>query len=130
MTATARSVPEWRGRSPDTPVPPRVRLRVFERERGRCHECKRKINAAAGDGWTLEHLTALINGGENREKNLGVTCENCLPTKNAADVAEKSNIYRKRSKTLGIKQRKPKSRYVRKVDGTTELRGTDTGKMR
>lgn len=130
MTATARSVPEWRGKTPDTAIPTRVRLRVFERCKGRCGQCDRKINAASGDKWTLEHIQALINGGENRESNLGVTCDWCLPVKNAADVAEKSNIYRKRSKTLGLKAQKPKSRFVRKLDGTTELRGADTGKMR
>ena len=30
----ARSVAEWVGATPDTPVPPRVRLRVFERDEG------------------------------------------------------------------------------------------------
>lgn len=57
-----------------------------------------------GEGWTLEHLTALINGGANAEANLGVTCKNCLPAKNAADVAEKSKVYQKRAKHLGLKK--------------------------
>lgn len=98
----SRSVEEWRGATPDTPVPPRVRARVFLRFDGRCHACTRKVRP--GEPWTCEHLKALINGGENRENNLGITCENCLPQKNAADVAEKSLVARKRAKHLGIRQ--------------------------
>jgi len=98
----ARSVPEWVGATPDTPAPDRVRVRVFDRCEGRCDTCSRKI--AAGETWTLEHRKALINGGQNRESNLGVTCNWCLPEKNAADVAEKSRTYRKRAKHLGVKK--------------------------
>lgn len=105
---TARSVPEWIGATPDTSAPPRVRLRVFERCEGKCHRCTRKI--AAGEKWTLEHLKALINGGENREKNLGVTCRWCLPEKNAEDVARKSKDYEVRAKHRGIRL-KPKHRW-------------------
>lgn len=100
-----RSVEEWIGATPDTPVPPRVRLRMLEAKKHRCHKCTRKI--LVGEEWTCEHLIALINGGQNREKNLDVTCCNCLPAKNAADVAEKAMIYRKRAKHLGIKPHKP-----------------------
>ena len=101
----ARSVDEWIGKSDDDVPPPRVRVRVFDRCKGRCGICKRRIRA--GEAWTLEHLEALILGGENRESNLGVTCDWCLPAKNKADVGKKSTIYRKRRKHLGVK---PKSR--------------------
>lgn len=96
----ARSVPEWHGRDDDEPVPPRIRLRVFERKQGRCHACTRKITA--GEKWTCEHIVALVNGGRNAESNLGLTCKNCLADKNAADLAEKAMIYRKRAKHLGL----------------------------
>jgi len=84
----------------------------------------------AGDQWDCDHKTALVNGGRNAESNLQVLCNWCHSSKTAADVKEKSQVYRKRVKALGIKQSKPKSRFVRKLDGTTELRGADTGKMR
>lgn len=124
--SAARSVPEWIGATPDTPAPPRVRLRVFERCEGKCHRCTRKI--AAGEKWTLEHLVALINGGANAEGNLSVTCGWCLPEKNVADVAEKSLTYRKRSKRLGIKAKHsliPGSRgtpFRKHMDGTVSRR--------
>jgi 5-methylcytosine-specific restriction protein A len=102
---TGRSVPEWIGETPDTAVPPRVRVRVFDRKDGRCGMCGRKI--PAGKRWTCEHVKALVNGGENRESNLGITCDWCLPAKNGADVAEKSSVYRQRAKHIGVK---PKGR--------------------
>ena len=39
----SRAVPEWIGKTPDTKVPPRVRLRVFEKHDGTCHISGRKI---------------------------------------------------------------------------------------
>lgn len=118
-----RSVKEWVGASDDSPVPPRVRLRVFDAKGGRCHSCKRKI--AAGETWTCEHMKALINGGKNRESNLDITCGWCLPAKNAADVAEKSKTAERRKKHLGLKPptRNPlpggkRSRWKKRMDGT------------
>lgn len=110
---TPRSVPEWKGATPDTPAPPRVRLRVFERCEGKCGQCGRKIRT--GEGWTLEHLIALVNGGANAERNLGVTCDWCLPIKNAADVKLKAKNARIRRKHVDT--RKPKGRGLSKPDG-------------
>lgn len=110
-----RSVPLWCGATDDTPVPPRVRVRVFDREHGRCHRCRRKI--AAGENWTLEHLTALANGGRNAEDNLSVTCGWCLPAKNAEDVAVKSKTYRMRAKHHGVKGRQTRALPGTKASG-------------
>lgn len=100
----SRSTSEWIGRNDDTPVPPRVRARVFAAKGGRCHRCTRLIDAAGGEAWTCEHMVALINRGQNRESNLDVTCSWCLPIKNAEDVAEKSRVYRKAAKNIGIRK--------------------------
>jgi 5-methylcytosine-specific restriction protein A len=32
-----RSVAEWIGKTDNTPVPPRVKMRIFERHNGRCY---------------------------------------------------------------------------------------------
>lgn len=117
----ARSVKEWVGKTDDTAIPDRVRVRVFEKAGGCCTICGRKIRA--GERWTLEHVVALINWLKtpeaphgNREKNLGVTCCNCLPGKNAADQAEKSAVYHKRRKSLLPKsERRAKGRGFRKI---------------
>lgn len=108
----ARAVAEWVGKSDDDPVPPRVRARVWERFDGRCHRCTRKI--LVGEKWTCEHLTAIINKGPNREGNLTLTCSNCLPAKNAEDVAEKKIVARIKAKHLGIA--KPKQKFTKRVN--------------
>ena len=101
-----RSLPEWIGATPDTPAPPRVRLRVFERCGGRCHISGRKITAA--DVWELDHIIALINGGENRETNMAPALCDKHREKTAADVAMKSKDRRVKQKFLGIKPSKMK----------------------
>lgn len=96
-----RTVPEWIGKTPDTKVPPRVRLRIFERDGGRCHISGRKI--AAGEPWELEHKVALCNGGEHRETNLAPALKDKHREKTREDLAEKAVIYRKASKHAGIR---------------------------
>jgi len=98
----SRSVPEWIGKTPDAKVPPRVRLRIFEREEGKCWISGRKIRP--GDLWDLDHKIALINGGEHRESNLFPALRDKHREKTREDVAEKSKTARVRAKHLGIRQ--------------------------
>jgi 5-methylcytosine-specific restriction enzyme A len=97
---TGRSTDEWIGANPDTPIPPRVKLRVFERHGGICHLSGRKITPA--DKWDCDHVKALCNGGEHRESNLAPAIRDKHREKTAEDVAEKSGVYHKRVKHLGI----------------------------
>lgn len=99
-----RAVEEWIGKTDDTPIPARVRLRVFERCKGLCGSCQRKLYP--GDRWDCDHRVALINGGQNREGNLRLLCAWCHKSKTRQDVAIKSKTYRVRSKHLGIKVHK------------------------
>lgn len=94
-----RSVPEWIGRTDDEPVPPRVRLRVFEAFKGRCYRSNRKIKP--GDKWECDHVLAIINGGENRERNLAPLLLDKHREKSAEDMALKSKTYRIRAKHTG-----------------------------
>lgn len=98
----ARSVAAWEGKTPDTAIPPRVRLRVWDREEGKCHRCAREIPAS--DAWIIEHRHAIILGGANAEPNLCLTCSWCKPLKDAEDVAAKSKTAAVRAKHLGISQ--------------------------
>lgn len=121
-----RQVKEWIGRTDDTPVPPRVRLRIFERHGGRCHISGRLIRA--GERWDCEHIISLVNGGEHREYNLAPALVAPHKEKTKLDVAEKALVYRKRAKHLGIKKKtKPMmgsrtSGWKRKMDGTVVKR--------
>lgn len=94
-----RSLPEWIGKTPDTPAPPRVRLRVFEAYGGRCYLSGRKI--VPGDKWELEHKLALSLGGENREANLAPALKDAHKAKTASDVKAKAKADRVRKKHLG-----------------------------
>ena len=95
----ARTTPEWRGKSDDARIPPRVRLRVFERHEGKCALSGRKI--LPGDAWDLDHITALINGGEHVESNLQPVLRDEHRRKTAKDVAEKAKVARTRAKHIG-----------------------------
>lgn len=103
--STARSVPEWIGETPDSRIPRRVRVRLFDQADGCCEECGRRLGPA--DSWEADHIIALINGGEHRERNLRVACDWCHPAKTRQDVAEKSSVYQKRVKHLGLSKRRP-----------------------
>lgn len=120
-----RSVPEWIGSHPDQKVPPRVRVRVFDRHEGRCYRTGRKI--MPGDAWELEHVKALCNGGEHRESNMApILAGKPHKEKTAEDVAEKSKVARIRAKWLGLWPKSPRplrSRGFQKR-GTVERRAT------
>jgi 5-methylcytosine-specific restriction endonuclease McrA len=101
-TGGPRKVKEWIGRTPSTPVPPRVKLRVFERHGGVCHISGRKIRA--GEPWECDHVVAIINGGLNRESNLAPALKAKHREKTDADVAEKAWVASVRKKHLGIRE--------------------------
>ena len=124
---TRRSVPEWIGKTPDTPVPARVQLRVFDRYGGVCQITGRKI--MPGDVWECDHRRALCNGGLNRESNLQPAIQEAHRYKTRDDVKLKAESDRKRMKHLGIK-RQPRqimpgsklSKWKKRLDGTVVLR--------
>lgn len=99
---TGRATEEWIGSSPDAKIPPRVRLRVFERDNGKCHLTGRRIRA--GEAWECDHIIALCNGGEHRESNLAPALSEPHKIKTKADVREKSKIARLRKRHIGIKK--------------------------
>ena len=101
-----RTPPEWIAKSDDARIPPRVRIRVFERFAGVCQLTGRKI--MPGDEWDCDHAVALANGGSHRESNLRPVLRSAHREKTKADVAEKSRVNRKRAKHLGIKADRPK----------------------
>jgi 5-methylcytosine-specific restriction enzyme A len=110
-----RELPEWIGKTDDAAIPPRVRLRVFERHGGVCHLSGQRIRA--GDLWDVDHVIALANGGSHRESNLAPALVAPHKVKTAQDVAQKAKNDRVRKRHLGIK--KPRTiRSWRKFDGT------------
>lgn len=110
-----RSVPLWIGKSDDSAIPPRVRLRIFERDGGVCWISGRKIQA--GDAWDLDHKIALCNGGTHSEDNLAPALRDKHREKTKLDVKLKAKVSRIRKKNLGIKKRSGFKGW-RKMDGT------------
>ena len=100
---TGRSVDEWIGATPDSPVPPRVRVRIFDRHGGICHVSGRKIRA--GEPWDLDHVVALCNGGEHRESNLAPVLRDKHRQKTRIDISDKTKVSRVRQKHLGIRRK-------------------------
>ncbi len=99
-----RSVPLWVGKTDDAAIPPRVRLRVFERFGGVCQLSRRKI--MAGDAWQVDHIIALANGGTHSEDNLQPVLVDAHKAKTALDVKIKAKVARQKAKHLGIKSNK------------------------
>lgn len=119
-----RSTEEWIGKTPNTKIPPRVRLRVFETYGGICAETGRKI--MPGDEWDCDHRIALANGGEHRESNLRPVLRDAHRKKTAKDMRIKSKIERVRKKHVGAAQKPAYQRipgskgthFKRRLDGT------------
>lgn len=110
-----RSLELWSGRTPDTPIPDRVRARIFLKFNGHCAECGRKLRPGH---WQADHKVAIINGGTNDENNLVPLCISpCHSGKTKADVAEKSKVYRIRNRAIGIKKKRTITRW-RRFDGS------------
>lgn len=105
----ARSVPEWVGKTADSAIPDRVKLRIFEREGGRCYLTGRKVSAGEYD---FEHVVALAlwtgEGHGNRENNIRLAYREAHKDKTARDRHQQAKSDRVRKKHLGITR--PKGR--------------------
>lgn len=97
---TRRSVEEWIGATPDSAIPERVKLRIWEREGGRCYLTKKKI--LPGDAYEFEHVIALSCGGENRESNIRLALKDKHREKTAADRNTSAKLDRIAKKHRGI----------------------------
>lgn len=123
---TKREVPEWIGKTPDSAVPPRVKLRILERQGNKCAVTGLLFNAANQP--EFDHIQALANGGENRESNLQAISSFAHKEKTRKDVAQKAKAERVRKKHMGI--HKPKSvipgskdsPFKKKIGGSVERR--------
>lgn len=118
----SRAVPEWIGKTDDSAIPDRVKMRVHAKAEGRCAKCT--VEALTGQ---YDHAISLIVGGENRESNLQFLCIPCHKAKTKLDVKLKAKVARVRKRHIGI--RKPSrfpgsrdSKFKKKIDGSVVLR--------
>ena len=117
-----RELAEWIAAHDNQPIPRRVKMRVLDRSEGVCGIC----TVPFGDGKKIEfdHSTALVNGGEHRERNLRAVHAACHRLKTKEDVAEKARNYRKRAKAVGIKKPRTITRW-RKMNGDIVIAGRE-----
>lgn len=115
----SRSVPEWIGKTDDSAIPDRVRLRVHGKAEGRCEACG--LDALSCE---FDHVIPIILGGQNRESNLQLLCIPCHKAKTALDVKLKAKVARVRKRHVGIK--KPRTiRAWRRFNGEIVHAGRD-----
>lgn len=98
----ARSVSEWIAKHDDEAIPPRVKLRVFQRADKRGTSCTLLIVGKLRPEY--DHICALVNGGRHRESNIQLLCSESHKGKTKADVAEKSQTYHKQLAAAGIRK--------------------------
>lgn len=98
----ARTVTEWIAKHDDEAIPPRVKLRIFQKFNKRCAVCTLPIIGKLRPEY--DHIRALVNGGAHRERNIQLLCSACHKVKTKADVAEKSDTRRKQLKAAGIRK--------------------------
>jgi 5-methylcytosine-specific restriction protein A len=103
-----RAVEEWIGATADSKIPDRVKLRIFEREGGRCYLSGAKIRP--GDKYEFEHVIALAlwtgEGHGNRESNIRLALKDAHKAKTKADRAQQAKSDSIRKKHLGISRPK------------------------
>ncbi|MBL0405037.1 HNH endonuclease [Microvirga aerilata] len=102
---------------------PRQRLAIWERARGICAICERRIDGVR-ERWIVEHIRALELGGQDEPDNMGPAHETCGRTKTREDHRRTAKAKRQKIQHLGANEAKRplpcgrRSRWKRKIDGT------------
>lgn len=106
-----RAVKEWIGEHDDQAVPPYVELRIYAKHAGVCPICTRPLRAGQ---WDCDHIVALCNGGQHREKNLQPVCRTpCHSDKTKADRKLKAKADKSGKREAGIKKPRTITRWRR-----------------
>lgn len=100
-----RAIEEWIGKTPDTPCPEYVKMRILLRQDRLCAITKVKIRP--GDATHADHKKRLKDGGENRESNIQIVRVAPHIEKTAQENSDGSKEDRVRRKHLNLW---PKSR--------------------
>lgn len=121
-----RAVPEWIGRTDDTPIPASVKLRILDKQGDVCAMSGKPFSAA--DKPEFDHRVPLWLGGENRESNIHAILASIHKPKTKAEATVRAKVKRIKAKELGI--HKPKSSFAtnrngafkKRMDGSIERR--------
>lgn len=116
-----RTVAEWVAKHDDQAIPKLVKLRIWEREGGRCYLSGRKIQY--GEAFQYEHVIALSHGGEHRESNIKLALTEPHKVKTRQDVKTAAKLKRVALKHRGLW---PKSKAQIRSRGFAPTRPIDT----
>lgn len=108
-----RTIKEWIGKTDDTAIPARVKIRIIARQSNKCFLSG--IEFRPGDKIEFDHATALWLGGENRESNLRAVLADKHKEKTRAEAPIKAKVQRMREKHHGI--RRKRSGFLTNRDG-------------
>lgn len=119
-----RANDEWIAKHDDQKVPDRVRIRVLERYSYKCYLTGREIRP--GDAWEIEHIQALILGGQHRETNMAPALAAAHKVKTAAEMKVKAKIARVAKKSFLSKKKSSLSnpRFKKLMNGDVVDRRT------
>jgi len=95
-----RTVDEWIGKTDDSAVPERVKLRIIERQNNKCAITGQTFRA--GDKIEFDHKIPLWLGGKNSETNLQAVISEAHKNKTKTEATVRAKINRIRQKDLGI----------------------------
>lgn len=120
-----RAVDEWIGKTPETPCPDHVVLRILLRQKRKCAITGVRIRP--GDKAHADHKKRLKDGGENRESNIQIVRVSPHQEKTAEENTAGARVASLQKKSLGIGQtisqrRTLQSKFKRKVSGEVVLR--------
>lgn len=78
------------------------RAKLFLEHDGKCCLCKRQIDGVR-ERWLVEHITALVRGGDNSRTNLAPAHERCAKPKTAEDHKAGAKGKRVYAASIGAK---------------------------
>lgn len=76
-----------------------ARVELFRVAGGVCHICGGKI--AVGEGWDVEHVIPLAQGGEDEPANMRPAHRRCHAGKTATDAANTAKAKRRHARHIG-----------------------------
>jgi 5-methylcytosine-specific restriction protein A len=101
------------------------RAALFERHKGVCHICQRKITPV--EPWEIEHVIAWELTRDDSDENLRPAHKTCHKDKTREDVRGIRKADRVKAKHLGAKKpgRGWQSKWKKKLDGRVVRRSED-----
>ena len=97
---TARPVPDWVGKRPESMPGQLVLLRLYAKQNGLCACGCGRVMSFERDVIECDHIVTLIDGGENRESNLQLMLQEHHRVKTSGEATVRSAERRHKAKAF------------------------------